>query len=67
MGWIAALPSERAAAEAMPDKEHGKPSDFTKPAPDNNAYSWGRIGVHNIGIASLPAGMYGRIPAAAVA
>ncbi len=34
---------------------------------DNNAYSWGRIGVHNVVVASLPAGMYGQIPATAVA
>ncbi len=67
VGWIAALPSERAAAEAMLDEEHDKPSDFAKPPTDNNAYSWGRIGVHNIVIASLPAGMYGQISATAVA
>ena len=67
LGWIAALASERAAAEAMLDEEHDKPSDFTKPPTDNNSYSWGRIGVHNVVVAALPAGMYGQISAAAVA
>ncbi len=67
VGWIAALSSERAAAEAMLDEEHDKPSDFVKPPTDNNSYSWGRVGVHNVVIASLPAGMYGQISAAAVA
>ncbi len=48
-------------------RTHDKPSDFRKPPMDNNSYSWGRIGVHNIVIASLPAGMCGQIPAAGVA
>ncbi len=42
VGWIAALDSERAAAEAMLDEEHNKPHDFTKPSTDNNSHSWGR-------------------------
>ncbi|KAH8882915.1 purine and uridine phosphorylase [Thozetella sp. PMI_491] len=67
VGWIAALASERAAAEAMLDEEHDKPSDFTRPPTDNNSYSWGRIGVHSVVIAALPAGMYGQVPATAVA
>ncbi len=67
VGWIAALVCERAAAEAMLDEEHDKPSDFTKPLTDNNAYSWGRIGMHNIVNASLPAGLYGQTSAVAVA
>ena len=67
VGWISALAVERAAAEAMLDEEHEKPGDFSRPAADKNSYSWGRIGVHNIVIAALPAGMYGQVSAASVA
>jgi nucleoside phosphorylase len=67
VGWIAALEIEHAAAVAMLDEEHGKPLDFVKPSNDPNTYAWGRIGVHNIVIAGLPAGMYGQIEATATA
>ncbi len=67
VGWIATSTTERAAAEALLDEQHDKPSDFMKLQNDTNSYSWGRIGVHNVVIASLPAGMDGSISAAAVA
>ncbi|OJD33131.1 pfs domain-containing protein [Diplodia corticola] len=67
VGWIAALSEERAAAEAMLEEEHNKPHDFTKAPNDTNAYSWGRIGQHNIVIASLPEGVYGNNSAATTA
>ncbi|KAI4852088.1 Pfs, NACHT and ankyrin domain protein [Aureobasidium sp. EXF-8845] len=67
VGWIAALPTELAAALAMLDERHGKPDDFEKPSSDDNSYHWGRIGDHNIVIASLAAGVYGTISAATTA
>jgi nucleoside phosphorylase len=67
VGWIAALPLERAAATAVLDEEHGKPLDFEQPTTDANSYTWGRIGDHNVVIASLAAGVYGTTSAAATA
>jgi nucleoside phosphorylase len=67
VGWIAALPIERAAATEMLDEEHGKPLDFVQPATDTNSYTWGRIGNHNIVVTSLPAGAYGTTSAATTA
>ncbi|KEQ59893.1 purine and uridine phosphorylase [Aureobasidium melanogenum CBS 110374] len=49
------------------DEEHGKPADFVQPSSDKNNYSWGRIGDHNIVVASLPDGMYGTTNAAVTA
>ncbi|KAL2809398.1 nucleoside phosphorylase domain-containing protein [Aspergillus granulosus] len=69
VGWIAALPHERAAAEAMLDEKHGPPQH--KQPNDDNIYTLGSIqgrsGDHNIVIASLPAGRYGITPAATAA
>ncbi|KAF2142278.1 uncharacterized protein K452DRAFT_250214 [Aplosporella prunicola CBS 121167] len=67
VGWIAALPIERAAATAMLDELHKKPLNFTQPSNDKNSYTWGRIAEHNVVIASLPAGVYGTTSAAATA
>jgi len=67
VGWISALPIERAAATAMLDEIHGKPDDFSQPQTDTNAYTWGRIGEHNVVIASLAAGVYGITSAATTA
>lgn len=64
VGWIAALAKESAAALAMLDERHGRPDDFEKPSSDTNSYHWGRIGDHNVVIASLAAGVYGTISAA---
>ncbi|KAJ6113392.1 Ankyrin repeat protein [Penicillium sp. IBT 18751x] len=55
--WIAALPIERAAAEAMLDEEHAAPTGFTRYQIDANVYTWGRVGEHNIVIASLASGV----------
>ena len=52
IAWIAALPLERAAAEAMLDQEHATLAGFTRYRTDANAYTWGRVGEHNIVIAS---------------
>ena len=67
VGWIAALPIERAAAIAMFDDIHTKPLDFDQPLNDTNSYTWGRIGEHNIVLASLAAGVYGLVSAATTA
>ncbi|KAL4876592.1 purine and uridine phosphorylase [Aspergillus karnatakaensis] len=65
VGWICALPVERAAARAMLDDIHD--THIERNPSDNNVYTLGRIGPHNIVIASLPSGVYGESPAATVA
>ena len=67
IAWIAALPIERAAAEAMLDEEHAPPNGFSRHETDPNVYTWGRVGEHNIVIVSLPAGAYGTTSAATTA
>lgn len=64
IGWIAALATERAAAEEILEDLHERPVDFKQPRTDKNSYTWGRIGEHNVVIASLEAGEYGTTPAA---
>ena len=66
IGWICALPIERAAAEAILDTEPA-PADFLQNASDPNVYSWGRMGGHGIVIASLSSGVYGVAAAATTA
>jgi hypothetical protein len=53
---------ELAAVQEMLDEEY----DLEQDAIDNNLYSLGRIGDHNIVIVCLPAGLIGNNPAAAV-
>lgn len=67
IAWIAALPIERAAAEAMLDEEHATPTGFTRHQTDTNVYTWGRVGEHNIVIAALASGVYGTTSAATTA
>jgi nucleoside phosphorylase len=64
VGWVCALPIELAAAQEMLDEEH---EDLEQDENDNNLYSLGRIGGHNVVIVCLPAGLIGNNPAAAVA
>lgn len=64
IGWVAALSIERAAAVAMLDEVHQK---LPMKTGDSNNYAFGRIGDHNIVIASLPDDGYGKINAAIVA
>ncbi|TQV90755.1 hypothetical protein V2A60_002439 [Cordyceps javanica] len=59
IGWIAVLPIERAAATAQLDDRHEAPADLKQHPSDTNAYTWGRIGKHNVVITSPPAGVYG--------
>ncbi|KAF5654868.1 Trp-Asp repeat-containing protein [Fusarium sp. NRRL 25303] len=67
IGWIAALAIEQAAARALLDEEHSEPDNFHPSPSDTNNYIWGRVGQHNIVIASLPAGVYGTTSAATTA
>ncbi|CAI7592328.1 unnamed protein product [Penicillium pancosmium] len=67
IAWVAALPIERAAAEAMLDEEHAAPTGFTRHQTDTNVYTWGRVGEHNIVIAALASGVYGTTSAATTA
>jgi nucleoside phosphorylase len=64
IGWICALPIELAAAQEMLDEEH---DDLERDENDENLYSLGSIGGHNVVIVCLPAGRIGNNPAAAVA
>ncbi|KAK2764810.1 nacht and ankyrin domain protein [Colletotrichum kahawae] len=64
VGWITALAKELTAAQAALDEEHQKPEHFKKHPKDTNNYIWGRIGDHNIVIASLAAGKYSTVSAA---
>ncbi|KAH7111344.1 nucleoside phosphorylase domain-containing protein, partial [Dendryphion nanum] len=66
VGWVCALPVELAAALAVLDEEH---EDLEPGFADNdeNVYSLGSIGGHNVAIVCLPAGRIGNNPAAAVA
>lgn len=63
-GWIAPIFAERAAALAVLDEHHDEPENFDQHPSDKNAYSWGRMGKHNIVIASLPDGIQGVVSAA---
>ena len=54
----------KSPAQEMLEEEH---EDLEHDENDNNLYSLGRIGDHNIVIVCLPAGLIGNNPAAAVA
>jgi nucleoside phosphorylase len=64
VGIICALDVEKAVVEATLDEEHGR---VEKAAGDDNVYTFGRIGAHNVVVACLPAGVMGKVSAAAVA
>ncbi|KAK1843260.1 hypothetical protein CCHR01_14121 [Colletotrichum chrysophilum] len=64
VGWVAALPIEMAAAQAMLDDVH---LPLSMNPNDSNVYAFGNIGNHNIVIACLPSGQYGITSAALVA
>jgi hypothetical protein len=64
VGWICALPAELAAAVGLLDERH---STLPSRQQDNNTYTFGRIGDHNVAIACLPAGVTGTISVARVA
>src|SRR6266516_4186959 len=64
VGWISALPTEMAAAQGMLDELH---EPLQRDSQDQNTYTLGRIGLHNVVLACLPAGVTGTISAARVA
>ncbi|EDN02634.1 conserved hypothetical protein [Histoplasma mississippiense (nom. inval.)] len=64
VGWVCALPKELTAAAATLDEIH---EELPKHPNDHNAYTLGRVGVHNIVIACLPKGEIGNNNAATVA
>ncbi|KAI3531969.1 phosphorylase superfamily protein [Colletotrichum abscissum] len=64
VAWICALPIELAAAAKMMDERF---ADLPSQPTDSNLYSFGRIGVHNVVAACLPAGQMGTNQAATVA
>jgi nucleoside phosphorylase len=65
VGLICALTVEKVAACSFLDIEH--PRLKSQPASDNNDYTLGQIGEHNVVIAGLPLGRYGTTNAAIVA
>ncbi|KAH9427463.1 hypothetical protein MCOR02_012095 [Pyricularia oryzae] len=67
IGWIVALDEELTAAQSVLDEEHRRPANFRKQPKNTNNYAWGRIGDHNIVIASLAAGKIGTVSAATTA
>ncbi|SCV30566.1 related to ankyrin repeat [Fusarium fujikuroi] len=64
VGWICAITTEYVAAQAFLDEKHERP-DYVSPN-DDNVYTLGRMGKHNIVIAVLPDGEYGTSSAARV-
>src|SRR3569833_1309961 len=65
VGWICAITTEYIAAQAFLDERHNRPKYVS--LNDNNNYTLGKIGKHNVVIAVLPDGEYGIVSAAAVA
>ncbi|KAF4549346.1 Ankyrin repeat-containing protein 25 [Elsinoe fawcettii] len=65
VGCICALPDEQKAVASFLDQEYG-PANYQAPG-DNNDYTLGRIGRHNVVIAVCPRGQDGLVPAASVA
>ena len=64
VGWICATSTELAMATEMLDEGYDLPS---RTPGDSNIYTLGRIGVHHVVIACLPAGRHGNGAAAIVA
>ena len=65
VGWICAITTEYVAAQSFLDEEHERPESVS--TNDNNDYTLGKVGKHNVVIAVLPEGEYGISSAAAVA
>jgi len=64
VGWICAISTEYVAAQAFLDEKHEGP-EYVSPN-DNNDYTLGKVGKHNVVIAVLPHGEYGISSATAV-
>jgi nucleoside phosphorylase len=65
VGWICAISTEYVAAQAFLDEKHEGP-DYVS-SNDNNDYTLGKVGKHNVVIAVLPHGEYGISSATGVA
>jgi nucleoside phosphorylase len=65
VGWICAVETEYVVACEFLDEEH--PRLPIRSLHDDNTYTFGRIGHHNVVIACLPKGKYGLTSAASVA
>ncbi|KAL1595276.1 hypothetical protein SLS60_009966 [Paraconiothyrium brasiliense] len=65
IGWICAITTELVAAQAFLDERHEGPDYVSQN--DDNIYTLGRVGKHNVVIAVLPDGEYGIASAASVA
>src|SRR6266496_5610433 len=65
VGWICAITTEYVAAQLFLDEKHEQP-EYVAPN-DNNNYTLGKVGKHNVVIAVLPDGEYGIASAAVVA
>lgn len=65
IGWICSIYKEHTAARAFLDEEHGRPEHNS--TNDNNIYTLGRIGNHNVVIASQPRADVGMTSGAQVA
>jgi nucleoside phosphorylase len=65
IGWICAITTEYVVASEFLDEEHGGPEYVS--VHDNNSYTLGKIGNHNVVIAVLPDNEYGTASAASVA
>ncbi|KAF4893181.1 hypothetical protein CGCVW01_v014154 [Colletotrichum viniferum] len=65
IGWICAITTKFVAARAFLDEQHDAPLSISQH--DNNCYSLGRMGRHNVAIAALPKSEYGTTAAATVA
>ncbi|KAF4432981.1 Kinesin light chain [Colletotrichum fructicola] len=65
VGWICAIPTELAAARTFLDEKHATPEAVARN--DNNSYTLGTIGEHNVVIAVMPKREYGIAAAATVA
>src|SRR5215469_13557088 len=65
VGWICAITTEYVAAQAFLEEKHEGP-EYVSPN-DNNDYTLGKVGKHNVVIAVLPDGEYGISSAASVA
>jgi nucleoside phosphorylase len=65
VSWICAVTTENVAAGALLDEQHDWPEYVSEH--DDNDYTLGKIGKHNVVIAVLPDGEYGTTSAANVA
>ncbi|KAH8755003.1 hypothetical protein F5883DRAFT_571620 [Diaporthe sp. PMI_573] len=65
VGWICAISTEYVAARVILNDQHKSPEHIAQH--DNNNYTLGRMGDHNVVIAVLPDGEYGTASAATVA